>query len=276
MYPQATKLRLCIKQELGKPILSEVFFTPPLKILDPIYEIKHQSTTQNHDSNPHKEYMLVIMLLSVSAGMMSKDKQDIILRIEKNSHLRIISQSFEKIHKMPLQDKNAFASRITQIYVDSYARLDYAPLPCIPFRDSRFFAETEIFLHTQSQLYYSEIFTAGRVGMGEKFAFDIFSSKLRIFINNQLQIADTMVLEPKIYGNQTLTQFHDFTHYLSLFIIDHHVTQEMIEHILESFIHNNAICIGVSTLNSPSSFCIKALCNRSDLLLELRDKLLFE
>jgi urease accessory protein len=63
--------------------------------------------------------------------------------------------------------------------------LYYVPYPVIPFAGSRFRSRTDIFLRSSSKLIFGEIFTCGRDGMGERFAFSEFSSRTEIFVDGK-------------------------------------------------------------------------------------------
>ena len=99
----------------GKTVLKNIYFTAPLKLLPP---------------HPDANGGVVVTQLSVSAGFMAGDRQDISLRVGEGTQLEWTTQSFEKIHKM---EKGAWAERRCQIDVDSGAFLRYRPFPVIPF-----------------------------------------------------------------------------------------------------------------------------------------------
>ena len=54
-----------------------------------------------------------VMQISVSAGIMEGDKQEISIKALENSKSEIISQAYEKIHKM----ENGFAQRNIEIEI---------------------------------------------------------------------------------------------------------------------------------------------------------------
>ncbi|MCE3039714.1 urease accessory protein UreD [Helicobacter anatolicus] len=250
-YTQATKLHLKTKLGVsGKSVIEEMFFTPPLKIIDPIYE----GDVAN------------IMLLSVSAGLMKGDCQDIDIFIGKNSKIKLTSQSFEKVHNT--QDGKAL--RRTIIHVENDAMLDFFPLPVIPFAQSNFENTTQIFLGTKSTLYYSEIFCAGRVSRNEVFDFTRFDSKLHIFIDKKIKLYDNMLLEPKDVELQNMCMFDNYTHYLSLVIKNDMIDfEEFREMVLQE--EGN---IGVS--KHDCFILLRALGRGSEELLKLREKVILE
>ena len=69
----------------GKTILEDLSFTAPYKIMTPVE--KENGGIQ-------------IMPLCASAGIMAGDSQEFSYHVKEGADLEILSQSFEKIHKM--------------------------------------------------------------------------------------------------------------------------------------------------------------------------------
>lgn len=248
-YAQATELKLKTKVgESGKSVIEEMYFTPPLKIINPIYE--------GDIAN--------IMLLSVSAGLMNGDCQKLDINIGENSKVKITSQSYEKIHNT----QDGMAARQIFVEVKQNAYLDFSPLPTIPFADSNFSNQVKIFLDPTSTLFYSDIFCAGRKSRDEIFKFKRFDSKLSIYINKGLVLYDNMLFEPRNMDLKGCCSFDKYTHCLSLFIRK----QELSLQVLKNKILNTKINMGISENNGI--IIVRALGDNSEELLELREKIL--
>ncbi|CBG39573.1 urease accessory protein UreD [Helicobacter mustelae] len=248
-YTQATKLRLKTKHGLsGKSVIEDMFFTPPLKIIHPIYD--------GDIAN--------IMLISVSAGLMKGDDQEIELDIGDRSLVRLTSQSFEKIH----DTEDGKASRHTKIHVGKDALLDFSPLPILPFGNASFDNFTHIILDKDSRLYHNEIYCAGRVSRGEVFAFKRLDSKLSIKIDGELVFFDNMLLEPEFMDLKSCCMFGDYTHYLNLVIYDRNVDFE----ILRQRVVDSPLNAAVS--RHDAVIVVKALDYGSEPLLDFKRDLL--
>ena len=102
------------------------------------------------------------------------------------------TQSANKIYRM---EKNC-AIQDNVIRLDSGAYLEFVPEPNIPFGGSRFFQSTSIYLKKDSTLFYWDIIYPGRYARGEEFAYDIYSSSLDIFLDEEQALADTVMIEP--------------------------------------------------------------------------------
>lgn len=254
-YTQDTKLRLKTKVgESGKSIIEDMYFTPPLKIIDALYE-----------EHPKYGEVANIMLLAVSAGLMDGDTQELDICIGKGSKVILSSQSFEKIH----DTNNGKATRTSQIQLEQGAFLDFNPLPVIPFANSYFENSTRVEMQKDCALSYSEIFCAGRVSRGEIFEFKCFSSNLRIYQENKLIFFDNTFLDPSTQNLRDLCYFGDYTHYLNWILVDKNYSAE-------DFRKKISACKDVNAAVSQNGdvIIIKALAYGSDELFECKKTLL--
>ncbi len=245
-FTQESILKLKTKKGLnGKNIIDEMFFTPPLKIISPL-----------EDGD-----MAEIMLISVSAGLLKDDKQDIAIHIGKESKIRLTSQSYEKIH----DTQGGYASKQTQIIVEENAFLDYAPLPTLLFKNASFKNTMDIYLYKNAKLHYSEILCAR--SCGEIFDFLEFRSKVCIYKDNNLVFFENMHLKPAEMDLQNPCLFDEYTHILSIIIFDDTINIQS----LEQKIQNSSLNVGISTNNG--AIIIRALDNQSERLLQFKQDL---
>ena len=118
-FGKVSRISACAALKDGKTILEDLSFTAPYKIMTPFE--KENGGIQ-------------IMPLCASAGIMAGDSQEFSYHVKEGADLEILSQSFEKIHKM---DEGS-ASRTIEVQVDKNAALYYYPQPVIPFAQSAF------------------------------------------------------------------------------------------------------------------------------------------
>lgn len=261
-YPQKSLLRLSTRLCGGRSLVNNLFFTPPFKILSPFYENYNEAFTLRK----LKQQRTIITMILVSAGIMAGDSQEIRLEVGDGCDVKLESQSFEKIHDM----RGGHARRDSFMTVMPGAKLVYAPLPTIPFANSSFSNRTEVHLDSNSRLYYSDIFSCGRVGLNELFAFRFYESRLKVFMQDRLIFLDNMILDPAAGGLGGLCLFKDFTHYLSLVIIDSDFDIDSFKSVLASMNSKNLIA-SISAL--PHGYCLRALARGSEILIALRDRL---
>ncbi len=181
---------------------ADVYFTAPFKIMKPFYE-----------AGP----VMQLMLISVSAGIMAGDTQEIQIHVEQGASLEIRSQSYEKIHRMD----EGYASRYTRINLEEGAYLYYNPLPVIPFGDSEFVSDTSIALADEtSVLEYKEILSCGRAARGERFQYRRYQNRLQIRLGKDLVYYDHCVFEPSSMNMEGYGLFEGFTHMGTYLVYD--------------------------------------------------------
>jgi len=155
----------------GKTVMSDCFFTSPFKVAKPFYR-----------DNGYTE----IMVMCASPGILAGDKYDINLEVSDNTKTIISEQSYRKLYNTG----DGFSEQNTRIRAGENAALYYVPYPIIPFAGSRFRSRTDIDLRPSSKLIFGEIFTCGRDGMGERFAFSEFSSRTAVSVDGKTVFLD--------------------------------------------------------------------------------------
>jgi urease accessory protein len=155
--------------------MSDCFFTSPFKVAKPFYR-----------DNGYTE----IMVMCASPGILAGDQYDIRIDVPDNAKTIISEQSYRKLYNTG----DGFSRQNTRIQVGENAALYYVPYPVIPFAGSRFRSRTDIELRPSSKLIFGEIFTCGRDGMGERFAFSEFSSRTAVSVDGKPVFLDNSLL----------------------------------------------------------------------------------
>jgi urease accessory protein len=138
-FGKISRISACAALKDGRTILEDLSFTAPYKIMMPFE--KENGGIQ-------------IMPLCASAGIMAGDSQEFSYHVKEGADLEVLSQSFEKIHKM---DEGS-AARTIEVQVDKNATLYYYPQPVIPFAQSAFDSKMTIHLEDEtSRLFLLEI-----------------------------------------------------------------------------------------------------------------------
>jgi len=156
----------------GKTVMSDCFFTSPFKVAKPFYR-----------DNGYTE----IMVMCASPGILAGDCYDVRIDLADNTKTIISEQSYRKLYNTG----DGFSRQNTQIRVGENAALCYVPYPIIPFAGSRFQSRMDINLRPSSKLIFGEIFTCGRDGMGERFAFSEFLSRTAISVDGKPVFLDS-------------------------------------------------------------------------------------
>ena len=199
-YGKISRISACAALKNGKTILEDLSFTAPYKIMTPFE--KENGGIQ-------------IMPLCASAGIMAGDSQEFSYHVKEGADLEILSQSFEKIHKM---DEGS-ASRTIEVQVDKNAALYYYPQPVIPFAQSAFDSKMTIHLEDEtSKLFLLEIISCGRNAHEERFQYRRFSSKVLLYRGEKLIYRDNTRYEPGKMPMEGIGLYEGYTHMANLFL----------------------------------------------------------
>lgn len=184
----------------GRTILDDVSFTAPYKLMKPF---------------PKANGGIQIMPVCASAGIMRGDTQEFAYHVGAGADLEVLSQSFDKIHKMD----SGSASRHIHIEVEPDAVLYYAPQPVIPFAQSAFDSEMDIHLaDVSSRFFLQDIISCGRTAYDERFAYRRFSSKVWITRGEELIYRDNTRYEPDKMPMEGMGMYEGYTHMANLFL----------------------------------------------------------
>lgn len=251
-YSELSKLHIRVKKGATRNYLDHVEFTAPFKITKPFYDEK------NH---------MKVMMLSVSAGIMEGDRQEVQVEVGENATATIVSQAFEKVHKM----KAGNAKRQTSIVVEKGGFLNYSPLPVIPFEDSAFQNDSDIYLADETaKLIYGEILTSGRVGRNENFLYRFYHARTRIFVGEDLVYWDNAKYQPAKNEMSEFCMFEGFTHLSNMVLVN--MGNEKLSSIRELIAARSEV-EGGATLTHRGDICVRILGNHSEVLLELQEKI---
>lgn len=199
-FGKVSRISACAALKDGKTILEDLSFTAPYKIMTPFE--KENGGIQ-------------IMPLCASAGIMAGDSQEFSYHVKEGADLEILSQSFEKIHKM---DEGS-ASRTIEVQVDKNAALYYYPQPVIPFAQSAFDSKMTIHLEDEtSKLFLLEIISCGRNAHEERFQYRRFSSKVLLYRGEKLIYRDNTRYGPDKMPMEGIGLYEGYTHMANLFL----------------------------------------------------------
>lgn len=199
-FGKVSRISACAALKDGKTILEDLSFIAPYKIMTPFE--KENGGIQ-------------IMPLCASAGIMAGDSQEFSYHVKEGADLEILSQSFEKIHKM---DEGS-ASRTIEVQVDKNAALYYYPQPVIPFAQSAFDSKMTIHLEDEtSKLFLLEIISCGRNAHEERFQYRRFSSKVLLYRGEKLIYRDNTRYEPDKMPMEGIGLYEGYTHMANLFL----------------------------------------------------------
>jgi urease accessory protein len=256
-FGKTSRLSLAAERR-ERTVLTEKSFTAPFKVMKPF---------------PMKDGSLQVMVQIASAGLMAGDRQEMKISVGPGASLEVVSQSFEKIHKMD----SGVARRRVDVDVGPQARLSFTPLPCIPFGGSSFTGELRANLaDASSRLLILECLSCGRAASGERFAFRSYRSLISVRRAGRLIFRDNAVYEPELLGAgfmEGLGLYEGFTHSSSLLLFGFaEASAQSVRDAIESAIQaggaGNHVEFGVSATAS-GDIAVRMLGPSAERLMEL-------
>lgn len=188
-----SRLYICAENLNGRTVITDSFFSSPIKIAKPFYRKDHTE----------------IMMMTASAGMLDGDEYDIEIIVKSGAALKFTGQSFTKIFK---SGEKGGASQKVRITVENGGKLYYFPQPVIPFTDSIFDCRTEVYLESGSSFVMQDIFSVGRTAMNEYLAFTKYRSRTAVYVDEKLVFLDNVKLVPKDTDFSEIGFFEGYTH----------------------------------------------------------------
>ena len=199
-FGKVSQLSLTAAADGGRTYLEDVYFTAPYKMMKPFE--KEGGGIQ-------------VMPLCASAGIMKGDVQRFEYKACRGADMEVLSQSFEKIHKMD----GGCARREVTAEVGPDARLYYYPQPMIPFAGSAFESDMEIRLADDTAfLFMLDIISCGRSARDERFEYRKFASRVRVYRAGKLIYRDNTCFEPEKMPMEGTGMYEGYSHLANLFV----------------------------------------------------------
>jgi len=150
-----------------------------------------------HVSKPYwDESLLLTQLVNPTAGIFEGDKMLLEIELERDSKVALVSPSATRLHTM----RGGEATIEQHVRQEEGSFLEFRSDYTIPQKDSVVSQLTEINMEKGSTLLYIERLMPGRVGFGEQYNFERFSSQLKISFESSLLVQERIVIEGKEGG----------------------------------------------------------------------------
>lgn len=190
-------IKINVEREGHRSVLKESYHNAPYKL--------------THYGSPRAQDHLEMIIMSASPGIMDSDSLVIDVHVKENAHLKLFTQSFNKLHPMKVG-----ASQETNVLLDKDSMFNYVPHPVTPFKNSIFKTVNTIHVNDGATLIWGDIISAGRVQRDEVFAFRKLHSITRVYQDSKLLVTDNQCLLPQEQPVSDLLFFEGYTHQATL------------------------------------------------------------
>lgn len=226
------KLNLTFRRKAdGRTYLAKQFYQLPLQIFPPHY--------QDSDGTAF------IYLLNPSGGVLQNDRLYTEILVEENSSVCITTPSANKFYKM----EDGFAKIENLFRVSKKAVLEYLPEHNVPFADSKTYQESTFYLDKDATLIAFDVVTSGRAERGERFEYDLYSSKTKIYVDEKLIAYETGKIEPKNKDFSGIGIFEGYDIYGSVFFYQENLSELFVNDLRQLLDKHNNIYYGVSRIS---------------------------
>jgi urease accessory protein len=193
-------IKINAEREGKLTLLKESSYNAPYKVI-------HYGSRYLHEH-------LELILMSSSPGIMDGDEIDISVNVHEGAHLKLFTQSFNKLHPM----ENGAVQR-THVQVKKDGIFRFIPHPITPFAKSNFKAVNELHLDESATLIWGDILASGRVHSGESFEFTRLHVVTKIYSNKKLVLLDNQLLEPGRQPLKSIVFYEGYTHQATLIYV---------------------------------------------------------
>ena len=228
-YVKETSMHIETSDRNGQTYMSNIYFTPPVKVTRP-FKLKNGGVH--------------IIMMSSSPGIMDGDIQDFKFDIKENSKTFITSQAYEKIFKTIKKTPK----RRTKINVEKNAYFKYFPQGTIPYKNSTFDSRTHVKLEDEtSKFIMVETVTPGRIAMNEKFEYKYFKLYTDVMMNDELIYVDNTLFEPEIKDMTGFGELEGFDYMTNMMLFNLSIDEKLAKEIHQK-IEENGFEGGISRL----------------------------
>ena len=235
---------------IKKTVIKKYYAKVPLFIQRALY---------SEESIPSMAYIYVI---SPSGGILQGDRYRIGIKLSNNAQANITTQGATRIYKM----EKDYATQMIDIVVEEGCYCEYIPDQIIPYTNSRFYQLTNLKVHENATMIYSEILVPGRVASGEKFEYDICYIKT-VATNHavKLRFVDVLKLMPKKDNFKARGIMENFSILGNVYILAKVEHAKYLKEEINSFVNNiRKIQGGASTLPDRHGVAVRLLGNTTE------------
>lgn len=232
-------LKLEVGKKQNRSVICNSYFDGVFKITRPTYLA---------------EGLPLLTLLHVGGGYVDGDTYKAEVIVNEDSRLALTTQASTKVYKSPRDGVSQTMDYILKDSSELFVKQD----PLILYHDAKFIQYTNVKMCSTSTFYYTDIITPGWSKDGKYFQYNRLASKLKIFIDEKLELFDHQLIIPdKMSGD--LMQLEGYSHIGTMIMINHQVSETLIEDIRKVIAAvTYDVRFGISLLN-VKGFSIRVL-----------------
>jgi len=222
-------LHIEVANKQSKSVISNSFFDGIFKITRPVYLSSD---------------LPLLTLLHVGGGYVDGDSYKTEVVVHESACLALTTQASTKVYKSKGQGVTQEMDYILNDNSELYVKQD----SLILYRGADFTQFTNVHMSSSSTFSYTDIITPGWSEDGAHFQYKKVVSKMRIFVDNRLEVFDHLRLLPE-EGVEKMMVLEGFTHLGTMFFIHQRVNENIVEKIRDVLNDFPNVRYGVSMLS---------------------------
>jgi len=177
------------------------------------------------------------LLMSPTAGLLAGDELQINIHADNQAKAVVISPAACRVHTMKIGEE----ASITQHYhISNESILDIWAAPLILQKQASLRQNTRVDIDASSTLFMLESIMPGRSAYSESFSFNSWSSKLEVYVDDELLVYENFSVEPHQGDAKDWQTFYPDAHYANFYYIGPIVEKAFIAEL-------HALDLGVDT-----------------------------
>lgn len=244
------ELHLTFGLRQGRTRLLDQFQRAPLQIQVPIYPLTALPV------------MAWVYVVSISGGIVQGDRLTTEIVAMPGTQAHVTTPAATQIYR----STGRTATHRLRIQTMPGTYIEYIPAPVIPFQNARFVEEVMLESHPGSTLLFGSTLTAGRVAMGERHAYSLFSSRVVAVAPNGFPVfVDHAYLAPAETDPRQIGLLGPYTVMGSLHILTDAISSRLLTSALQDLLDRYTTVVGGATeLPGGRGSTIRLLGHRSE------------
>lgn len=203
-------LELAVKQRNNRTVPGHIFYQGALKVMRPQYL----------DDSGQVTYFI----LNPGGGYLDGDRYAVKIEVAAKASLYLTTQSATKVYQTPKDQ----VRQVNHITIGSKGECINLPDPIIPYENSIYRQEQQVYLAGDARYFASEIVTPGWDSSERGFTYHEVNLVTKIYSDKRLAVMDRLLLQPKQQNLAGAGMLEGFKKVVSLLVVHPRINQEYI------------------------------------------------
>ncbi|EOH94348.1 urease accessory protein UreD [Enterococcus pallens] len=203
-------LELAVKQRDDRTVPGHIFYQGALKVMRPQYL----------DDSGQVTYFI----LNPGGGYLDGDRYALTVDVSSEASLYLTTQSATKVYQTPKDQ----VRQINHITIGPRGECINLPDPIIPYENSIYYQEQNIYLAADARYFASEIVTPGWDSSERGFTYREVNLLTRIYLEKRLVMMDRMLLQPQQQNLAGAGMLEGFKKVASLLVVHPEINEDYV------------------------------------------------